>query len=408
MDPRLHILEALYRFDLDEPAHMRAIQETAARYWWKRGPVMVVSGHLVRDGAVTLSSLHVTRSGDHDYEVVIREIFKHLSEDGLLQCVAASPVYGGYIEVGLRGLVSNEIGTLMRRHGNFRDMLGFYSGTQEGGLIGMATVQNARSTTSPRERAHWQPLAAHLATAWRLRQRLSHGTAIEHLTDAVFRPDGRTVDCCAHLNGPVRQRLREFVRKREAERTSRTAPREIWPELIDGQWTLVDHFESNGHRVVVALRNTPMGASLCRLTEREADALAQARNGASNKEIAINMALSESSVTRLLQTATRRLNATLADILQFSPSDTIKCTELLLGSTTLSMTSKDTIDNWRHVLSDAENSVVSAVLRGHSNQEIAAMRGRSVRTIANQIASAFEKLGVRSRREMQSQVSGLT
>ena len=42
----------------------------------------------------------------------------------------------------------------------------------------------------------------------------------------------------------------------------------------------------------------------------------------------------------------------------------------------------------------------SRVVAGRSNGEIAAARGRSVRTIANQVAAIFRKLGVGSRLEL--------
>jgi DNA-binding CsgD family transcriptional regulator len=48
----------------------------------------------------------------------------------------------------------------------------------------------------------------------------------------------------------------------------------------------------------------------------------------------------------------------------------------------------------------AEREVLEALLEGHSNAEIAARRGTRLRTIANQIARAFAKLGVRSRAEL--------
>jgi DNA-binding CsgD family transcriptional regulator len=51
-------------------------------------------------------------------------------------------------------------------------------------------------------------------------------------------------------------------------------------------------------------------------------------------------------------------------------------------------------------LSEAEREVVLAILDGRSNADIALARGRSVRTVANQAASAFRKLGVRSRSEL--------
>jgi DNA-binding CsgD family transcriptional regulator len=50
-------------------------------------------------------------------------------------------------------------------------------------------------------------------------------------------------------------------------------------------------------------------------------------------------------------------------------------------------------------LSAAERAVTLAMLDGRSNAQIAAARRSSVRTVANQVASVFRKLGVRSRSE---------
>ena len=51
-------------------------------------------------------------------------------------------------------------------------------------------------------------------------------------------------------------------------------------------------------------------------------------------------------------------------------------------------------------LTRAEEEVARAAIGGLSNAEIATMRGRSERTIANQLASIFRKLGVTSRAEL--------
>jgi DNA-binding CsgD family transcriptional regulator len=51
-------------------------------------------------------------------------------------------------------------------------------------------------------------------------------------------------------------------------------------------------------------------------------------------------------------------------------------------------------------LSSAESDVARHILAGCSNSEIAALRRCSTRTVANQVASLFRKLGVRSRLEL--------
>lgn len=57
-------------------------------------------------------------------------------------------------------------------------------------------------------------------------------------------------------------------------------------------------------------------------------------------------------------------------------------------------------------LTDAERSVVMLVLGGASNAQVARRRGTSPRTIANQLAGIFEKLGVHSRSELAARCAG--
>jgi DNA-binding NarL/FixJ family response regulator len=57
-------------------------------------------------------------------------------------------------------------------------------------------------------------------------------------------------------------------------------------------------------------------------------------------------------------------------------------------------------------LTDAEKSVLGLLLRGHSNAAIAKHRATSQRTVANQVASIFRKLGVSSRAELAATLAG--
>jgi DNA-binding CsgD family transcriptional regulator len=51
-------------------------------------------------------------------------------------------------------------------------------------------------------------------------------------------------------------------------------------------------------------------------------------------------------------------------------------------------------------LSDAERAVVTGILGGKRIAAIARERGTSPRTVSNQLASVYKKLGVSSRREV--------
>jgi DNA-binding NarL/FixJ family response regulator len=54
----------------------------------------------------------------------------------------------------------------------------------------------------------------------------------------------------------------------------------------------------------------------------------------------------------------------------------------------------------RGLLSGSEAAIARDILAGRSNAEIARRRGTAIRTIANQIASIYRKVGVRSRLEL--------
>ncbi|HMG20772.1 MAG TPA: LuxR C-terminal-related transcriptional regulator, partial [Kofleriaceae bacterium] len=394
------LLESLYRFDVDERTHLRLIAEAAARHWRRRAAVMLVTARVTRPGRVEMMPLQVARDGGRDYGAIIGDVVEHIPEHEFLDCLSVNPVYGAGIELEREGALKSRISDRLAQRWRIPDVMGCYSSTHEGGLVGLISPLGEVSTTSRRERDHWQPIAAHLASAWRLRQRLSSGAIVGELADAAFLPDGRCVDHAATaLTSGVRDRLRDLVRQREHERCAELASDRLWSELIDGRWTLIDHHESSGRRVVLAVRNAPAGASLCRLNRREIDALSHARRGASNKEIGLGMNLTASSVTRVLQSAARKLNAALADVLQLFSGDTVRCRSAMGDDSVLAL-SMAVAATWRTTLSAAERAVVAELLRGRSNREIAARRGRSVRTIVNQLASAFEKLGVHSRREL--------
>ena len=51
-------------------------------------------------------------------------------------------------------------------------------------------------------------------------------------------------------------------------------------------------------------------------------------------------------------------------------------------------------------LTAAEREVAALALRGLSNRDIAVRRGARERTVANQLASVFRKLGISSRSEL--------
>jgi DNA-binding CsgD family transcriptional regulator len=56
-------------------------------------------------------------------------------------------------------------------------------------------------------------------------------------------------------------------------------------------------------------------------------------------------------------------------------------------------------------LSAGESAVVALAARGRSNAEIARARNISPRTVANQLAASYRKLGVSGRRELRARLA---
>jgi DNA-binding CsgD family transcriptional regulator len=85
---------------------------------------------------------------------------------------------------------------------------------------------------------------------------------------------------------------------------------ELWRGLVAGRWSVVDQFDHDGKRFVVAVPNEPRPRFTGReLTAREAQVTALAARGHSNKLIAYELGLSVSTVGAYLASAARKLGA---------------------------------------------------------------------------------------------------
>jgi len=57
-------------------------------------------------------------------------------------------------------------------------------------------------------------------------------------------------------------------------------------------------------------------------------------------------------------------------------------------------------------LSDSERQVAGLVMAGQKYGDIASVRQRASRTVANQVASIFRKVGVKTREELVARIMG--
>ncbi|PZR18660.1 MAG: hypothetical protein DI536_01910 [Archangium gephyra] len=191
-----------------------------------------------------------------------------------------------------------------RKHG-IHDALGINAQdvTGVGCVLGVPLSKRQRAARELRPR--WKRLAAHVAAAFRLRKQLTR------FDDAVIEPGGLV----AHAEGDARElAVRTALRAAAVaiDRSRTSAARgddqnlEQWKVMVDGRWSLVDHFDRDGRRYYVARRNTPsLGADGLTLRERQVASFAAL--GHANKLIAYELGLSTSTVATHLSSAARKL-----------------------------------------------------------------------------------------------------
>jgi DNA-binding CsgD family transcriptional regulator len=182
-----------------------------------------------------------------------------------------------------------------------------------------------------RSRQRWRMLAAHVCAGHRLRRAIALSGSNEHaksalphnaeavlepkrfqVTDAVGPAKARGI--AARLRNAAIQahRARAGLRSDDPHKAL-----EIWKALVQGRWSLVDWFDSDGRRFVLALPNPPDVVDPRRLTERETQVVAYASFGHANKFIAYQLGISRARVSMLLASSMRKLHVrTLAQLVK--------------------------------------------------------------------------------------------
>ena len=196
-------------------------------------------------------------------------------------------------------------------------MLGGMDPTGHGVYFGAWLPHETRLDTRVREM--WSRVAVHIATAHRLRRTLaalSSGASANRRPDAVLYPDGRV----AHAEGEAvsqeaRDALRNGVRLMEVARGDLRRDKpfkavDAWRGLVSCRWSLLDQFESDGKRYVIARRNDARINGFAALTDRERQAVSYAALNHTNKLIAYEIGISPSTVGVLLHRATRKMGVT--------------------------------------------------------------------------------------------------
>jgi len=174
--------------------------------------------------------------------------------------------------------------------------------------------------------------------------------------------------------------------------------------LLAGNMRLISREEDGAGGCVLGFEAVSVG-----LSRRELSVLAAGEGGVANKHVAIDQSLACSTVSESLQTALSKLGfASRAEFLKVMACLRVKA--LAAGARLVG----DARRCWLFLpvealgldarLTQAERQVAAGVLDGRTNAAIAMARRTSCRTVANQLAAIYRKLGVSSRWELAARI----
>ncbi len=227
-------------------------------------------------------------------------------------------------------------------------------------------------------------------------------------TDTQLTPDLNT--CSVDSNPrPTKEALRLAAQITDNERAEPFEVSILWHELCRGTWRFVSTFSSHARCYAILRESRGQPPPDPRLTAM----LALTMSGQSRKVLAFDMNLSVSTVSGSVQACLRSmgLECRHAPVLLImaacharlgrSSAPLCRVSRLEFDADQYIVVSARQPDlNLPSRLSDAEASVIHELLGGLSYAAIAEKRATSVRTVANQIAAAFRKLGVSGRQAM--------
>ena len=177
------------------------------------------------------------------------------------------------------------------------------------------------TTLSQQDAQRWQMLAAHVEAGHRLRQGIAGGdadregrAALPHDAEAIFDASSfRATEGVGHAKDRTTlKRLRNAAvavdrARGKMRNTDPDTALEIWKALVRGRWSMVDWFDTDGRRFVLAIPNSPDITDPRGLSERERQVVTYAVHGHSNKMIAYRLGLSTSRVSTLLRSSMKKM-----------------------------------------------------------------------------------------------------
>jgi DNA-binding CsgD family transcriptional regulator len=314
-DKLIEFLEAVYAFELEDEAWLRAVGVATRDVWGRSAPIWA--------SLVDASDLRALRAT----LVVTEGIPDHLAAIFMRAGESMSPALSERLyrrsAAGTVRQIAPELIPVLEQTApfGFADTFGIFGSDPNGLGCSVTLAAPAVIELDADDLAVYERMAFHLGAAYRCRRRLRAGAGagapadVSEGAEAVLDASGKVV----HAEGlaksrAVQARLRAAAARFDRARTRRSGgdPREgikVCRPLVDARWTLVDAREPGGKRHIVARENQAEVAGLRSLTERERQVVAFLALGRTTKEIAYTLGISDSTTRVLLARAALRLRS---------------------------------------------------------------------------------------------------
>jgi DNA-binding CsgD family transcriptional regulator len=261
-----------------------------------------------------------------------------------------------------------------------KDLVGIVVHPAPGVVLVLSCGFDRRVMPTRHERSLLSQIGLHLESAYRLRSRpeVVKGTLTLKGANALWTSD-------AHPEGAIAEQARRIEHSLTKKgRGQHEGALDLWTALIAGRYSLVSRGGAGTRRYLV-LENTPHSQPMRALTEREVDVLSLSARGIPTKLVSYGLGLATSTVSSTLARAASKLGlSTRLELLRLAATLARDPRSCALAET----------------LTAAEGEVLALLREGLSNEQIAQARSRSVRTVANQVASLLRKTRSPSRRAL--------
>lgn len=287
------------------------------------------------------------------------------------------------------------------------DLVSIHAGDPAGRGAIFAIACAKRRELRPAERWALSRVGGHLAAAHRLVTALAPPVA-------VFEPSGKLLDAKAGARRNA-EPLRAAVRRIERARLRKTDTEEamrLWRALVDGRYSLVDRFESDGKRFVVAYENAPGSVDPRGLTTKERAVAGLLAIGLPDKLIAYELGLGEGTVRAHVHAVLDKLGVpsrtaavgclmppSVASMMRLGPAGP----DVVVFENEMQAGNAEALA----ALTEAERAVAELAARGVPRSTIASRRRTSPGTIAKQLSAVYRKLGVGSSAELALRLAAL-